>query len=101
LNIRETLIHLQKYPVISHYFGNVQILEFVEFLIKARKGKAILVAGHGGPQGCEMLRLPHFLDNRHTDGSALAGFPLPPEDPWYFFLLEAEFKPELLCGWKD
>jgi hypothetical protein len=24
--------------------------------------------GHGGPYGHEMLRLPHFLDNRFTDG---------------------------------
>jgi hypothetical protein len=64
------LIHLQKYPVISHYFGNVQILEFVEFLIKA-----ILVAGHGGPQGCEMSRLPHFLDSQLTDGSEVSIMP--------------------------
>jgi hypothetical protein len=24
--------------------------------------------GPGGPYGCEMLRIPHFLDNRFTDG---------------------------------
>jgi hypothetical protein len=30
--------------------------------------KAVPVIGHGGPQGCEMLRLTHFLDNRLTDG---------------------------------
>jgi hypothetical protein len=33
-----------------------------------KEGKAIPVTGHGGPQGCEMLRLPHFLDNWLTDG---------------------------------
>jgi hypothetical protein len=32
------------------------------------KGKAIPVTGSGGPYGCETLRLPHFLDNRPTDG---------------------------------
>jgi hypothetical protein len=32
------------------------------------KGKAIPVTGCGVPQGCEMSRLPHFLDNRLTDG---------------------------------
>jgi hypothetical protein len=26
-----------------------------------KKGKAIPVTGRGGPQGCETLRLPHFL----------------------------------------
>jgi hypothetical protein len=30
--------------------------------------KAIPVTGHGGPYGCEKSRLPHFLDNRLTDG---------------------------------
>jgi hypothetical protein len=32
------------------------------------KGKAIPVAGHEGPYGCETSRLPHFLDNGLTDG---------------------------------
>jgi hypothetical protein len=31
--------------------------------------KAIPVTGHGGAYGCEMSRLPHFLDNWHTYGS--------------------------------
>jgi hypothetical protein len=32
------------------------------------EGKAIPVTGRGGPYGCETSRLPHFLDNRLTDG---------------------------------
>jgi hypothetical protein len=28
--------------------------------------KALPVTGRGGLQGCEMLRIPHFLDNRLT-----------------------------------
>jgi hypothetical protein len=32
------------------------------------KAKAIPVTGCGGPQVCETLRLPHFLDNQLTDG---------------------------------
>jgi hypothetical protein len=32
------------------------------------RGKAIPVTGRGGPKGCETSRLPHFLDNRLTDG---------------------------------
>jgi hypothetical protein len=31
--------------------------------------EALLVTGGGGPWGCEMLRFPHFIDNRLTDGS--------------------------------
>jgi hypothetical protein len=44
------------------------------------KGKAIPVTGRGGPYGCETSRLPHFLDNRLTDGgdALCAGRPLPP-----------------------
>jgi hypothetical protein len=32
------------------------------------KGKAVLVTGRGEPSGGETSRLPHFLDNRHTNG---------------------------------
>jgi hypothetical protein len=31
------------------------------------KGKAIPVTGRGGAWGCEMLRLPHYLDSLLTD----------------------------------
>jgi hypothetical protein len=30
--------------------------------------KAIPVTGRGGLEGCKMLRIPHCLDNRLTDG---------------------------------
>jgi hypothetical protein len=30
--------------------------------------EVIPVTGRGGPQSCETSRLPHFLDNRLTDG---------------------------------
>jgi hypothetical protein len=33
-----------------------------------RLSKDILETGRGGPQDCETTRLPHFLDNRLTDG---------------------------------
>jgi hypothetical protein len=36
-----------------------------------RKGKAVPVTDRGGPLGCEMLRLPHFLDNQFTDDGDL------------------------------
>jgi hypothetical protein len=29
-------------------------------------GKAIHVTGHGGPQGCETLRVPQYLDQRFS-----------------------------------
>jgi hypothetical protein len=38
------------------------------FYIIISKAKAIPVTGLGGLQGCEMLRIPHCLDNRLTDG---------------------------------
>jgi hypothetical protein len=33
------------------------------------RSKVISVPGHGVPQGWEMLKFPHFLDNRLIDGS--------------------------------
>jgi hypothetical protein len=35
------------------------------------KSKAILVTSRGGLQDCEMLRIPHCLENRLTDGDKL------------------------------
>jgi hypothetical protein len=40
--------------------GNMDIFHF--------SLKAIPVTDRGGAYGCELLRLPHFLDNRLTDG---------------------------------
>jgi hypothetical protein len=59
------------------------------------KSKAIPVTGRGGPQGSETSRLPHFLDNRLTDGGEVVSLmrrlhPTPQEDCWYSFLLKAE-----------
>jgi hypothetical protein len=60
-----------------------------------KKGKAIPVTGCGGPYGCETPRLPHFLDNRLTDGGEAVSLTCrsaafyPQEDFWYSFLLEA------------
>jgi hypothetical protein len=58
----------------------------------------VLVArtqGCRGPQGCETTRLPHFLDNRLTDGGEVVSLTRRPpfahqEDSWHSFLLEAE-----------
>jgi hypothetical protein len=38
-------------------------------MVKRKKHKAILVTGRVGLQGCELLRIPHCLDSRLTDGS--------------------------------
>jgi hypothetical protein len=39
---------------------------------REEESKAIPVTGRGGPYGCETLRLPHFLDNRLTDGGEVS-----------------------------
>jgi hypothetical protein len=69
-------------------------------------GKVKSVTGHEGPWGCETSRLPHFLDNRLTDGGEVVSPTRRPpftsqEDSWYSFLLEAESTPGPQCGWKD
>jgi hypothetical protein len=61
-------------------------------------GKAIPVTGRESPLGCDKSKLPHFLDNRLTDGGEAVSLTrrppfTPQEDPWYSFLLEAESTP--------
>jgi hypothetical protein len=61
-------------------------------------GKTIYVTGCRRSQGSETSRLPHFLDNRPTDGSEIVSLTRRPpltaqEDFWYSFLLEAESIP--------
>jgi hypothetical protein len=64
--------------------------------------KVIPVTGREGPQGCETLRVPHYLDNRLKDGGKVFSLTRRPRfDPqenylinsWYSFLLEAESTP--------
>jgi hypothetical protein len=54
------------------------------------KVKAISVKDRGGSQGCETSRLPHFLDNRLTDGGEVVSLTrwsllIPQEDSWHPF----------------
>jgi hypothetical protein len=62
---------------------------------KVIKGKAIPIRGCEGPQDCETSRLPHFLDNRLTDGGEVVRLTCRSlythqENSWYSSLLEAE-----------
>jgi hypothetical protein len=51
-------------------------------IIMVKRGKAITLTGHEGPQGCETSRFPHFLDNRLTDGGEVISLTcLPPITP--------------------
>jgi hypothetical protein len=45
------------------------------------KAKAISVTDREGPEGCETSRLPHFLDNRLTDGGEVSPTRRPPFTP--------------------
>jgi hypothetical protein len=56
------------------------------------------VTGREGPYGSETSRLPHFLDNRLTDGGKVVSLTrrlpfTPQENSWYSFLLDAESTP--------
>jgi hypothetical protein len=63
--------------VINPYDGHLDFLicELIATLVQCNKykkvkkrSKAIPVTGRGGLYGCEMLRIPHCLDSRLTDG---------------------------------
>jgi hypothetical protein len=74
--------------------------------LKVKRVKLSLLAGSGSPQGSETSRLPHFLENRLTNGGKVVSLTrrppfTPREDTWYSFLLEAESTPGTLYGWKD
>jgi hypothetical protein len=52
------------------------------------KGKGIPVTGHGGPQGCETLRVLHYLDNQLTDASKVVSLTRrPPFTPQGYLVL--------------
>jgi hypothetical protein len=76
--------------------------EISEINNKYKKNKGIPVTGSGSPYSCEMLRVPHFLDNRLTDGGKVSLMRRPPfttqENSWYSFLLEAESTPRGVVG---
>jgi hypothetical protein len=79
--------------IIYYVYINSKLVEAVKV-----EGKAIPVAGHWIPYGCETLMLLHFLDNRLTDGGEVVGLRHRPpftlqEDSWYSFLLKAELTP--------
>jgi hypothetical protein len=58
------------------------------------EGKPIPVTGRGGPYDCVTSMVPHFLDNRVTDGGEFDSLTHQPsltqESSWYPFLLGAE-----------
>jgi hypothetical protein len=70
-----------------------------------KKRQSYPVTGREGPLGCETSRLPHFLDNRLTDGGEFVSPPRrPPFTPRKIpgtHLLEAETTPEGLGQLKN
>jgi hypothetical protein len=93
-----TTLTIRKFHLIWHVSG--RFLQFSSNLHS--KSKAIPITGCGGLQSCKMLRIPHCLDNRLTDGGKVVSSthqPLlySPETLflcfWYSFLLEAD-KPQ-------
>jgi hypothetical protein len=58
-----------------------------ELLVKV-KSKGILVTGRGGPEVCEMLRFPHYLDSRLKHGGKFASLTRrPPFTPGKFLVI--------------
>jgi hypothetical protein len=45
-------------------------------IFKDKKSKAIPVTSRGGPWDCETSSLPHFVDNRFTDGGDVVSLTL-------------------------
>jgi hypothetical protein len=63
----------------SQWLIIIIIITIITTTTTTTTGKDISVTGRGGPQRCEMSRLPHFLENRLRDGceaDSLAHLPL-------------------------
>jgi hypothetical protein len=50
----------------------------IMIIVKKKKAEPIPGAGHGGPEGCEMSRLPHILDNWVPDGGEVVSLTCQP-----------------------
>jgi hypothetical protein len=57
-------------PILSHpvNYHFPTLFSLFKYMHGKVKGKAVPVIGREDPQGCERLRLPHFLDSRFIDG---------------------------------
>jgi hypothetical protein len=66
------------FQVLSHVYILLVRTTVTSCIRKVKKGKAIPVTGREGPYGCETSRLPHFLDNRLTDGGKVVSLTRPP-----------------------
>jgi hypothetical protein len=62
-NLQKLLVHYLTMSLSTLHSGGEELMNWL------KKSKVIPVTGRGGLKGCEMLRLPHFLGNRLTDGS--------------------------------
>jgi hypothetical protein len=104
LDLSCSLMHLDSVRMLADRGHSTRFEEFLLLYrftahLKSRACKIIPTIGHGGLQGCEMLRITHCLDSRLTDG---AKFVSPTRRPllcssetlsscfWYSFLLGAE-----------
>jgi hypothetical protein len=52
--------------------GEIHALNLQSHPCRSRS-KAIPVTGRGGPQSCEVVRIPNCLDNRITEGGEVVG----------------------------
>jgi hypothetical protein len=62
---------------------------------KKAKSKVIPVTGLGGLEGCEMLRIPHCVDNRLIDSGKAVSLTHPPQftpqKHYYFYVSGTHF----------
>jgi hypothetical protein len=64
---RAQLYKVTLYVIVS-CINHIRWLPYKQESLNVVYGKAIPVIGRGSLSGCEMLRIPHSLDNRLKDG---------------------------------
>jgi hypothetical protein len=111
LHRNSNCVRVIMYRRMGYMLRNGNWIEFCTQLVNwNEKGKPNLVKGRGGLYFWEMLRIPHCLENRLTDGGEFVRpkcrWCLTPQNRFFFclwcsFLLEAEQTPGSSCSQKD
>jgi hypothetical protein len=76
---KRSVLLLDAFQLLKIFLRMLKLFSLITFYCgKNKKVRVSLLAGRGGPKGCEMLRFPLFLDNRLIDSGKVVSLTLRP-----------------------